>query len=101
MILCDRSATETAGRAWSMTFVYSGNFKAEVEQTQYQQIRMQMGLSDELFSYPLEPGEQLVAPEVIMTYSNAGLERISHNLHRCIAATCAAASGATPRAPSW
>ena len=84
MILCDRSATETAGRAWSMTFVYSGNFKAEVEQTQYQQIRMQMGLSDELFSYPLEPGEQLVAPEVIMTYSNAGLERISHNLHRCI-----------------
>lgn len=84
MILCDRTATETAGRAWSMTFVYSGNFKAEVEQTQYQQVRMQMGLSDELFSYPLEPGERLVAPEVIMTYSNAGLERLSHNLHRCI-----------------
>ena len=57
MILCDRDATETAGRAWSMTFVYSGNFKAEVEQTQYQQIRMQMGLSDELFSYPLEPSQ--------------------------------------------
>ena len=84
MILCDHDATETAGRAWSMTFVYSGNFKATVEQTQYQQIRMLMGLSDAQFSYPLEPGEQLVAPEVIMTYSNAGLERISHNLHRCI-----------------
>ncbi len=84
MILCDHDATETAGRAWSMTFVYSGNFKAEVEQTQYQQIRMQMGLSDELFSYPLEPGDELVAPEVIMTYSGAGLERLSHNLHRCI-----------------
>ena len=84
MIVCDRDATETAGRGWSMSFVYSGNFKAEVEQTQYQQIRMQMGLSDELFSYPLEAGEQLVAPEVIMTYSDRGLERISHNLHRCI-----------------
>lgn len=84
MILCDRDATETSGRAWSMSFVYSGSFLAEVEKDQYEQVRMQMGLSDEQFSYPLEPGEQLIAPEVIMTFSNAGIERISHNLHRCI-----------------
>ncbi len=84
MILTDRDTTETAGRAWSMSFVYSGGFLAEVEKDQYEQVRMQMGLSDEQFSYPLEPGEQFVVPEVIMTYSGAGLEKISHNLHRCI-----------------
>ena len=84
MILCDHDATETAGRCWSMSFVYSGGFLAEVERDQYEQTRMQMGLEQDLFSYPLEPGEQLVAPEVIMTFSAAGLERISHNLHRCI-----------------
>ena len=84
MILCDRDATETAGRCWSMSFVYSGGFLAEVERDQYEQTRMQMGLASDLFSYPLEPGEQIVAPEVIMTYSGAGLERVSHNLHRCI-----------------
>ena len=84
MILCDHDATESAGRCWSMNFVYSGGFTAEVERDQYEQTRMQMGLSDSQFSYPLEAGERLVAPEVIMTYSDGGLERISHNLHRCI-----------------
>lgn len=84
MILCDRDATETAGRAWSMSFVYSGSFLAEAERDQFEQTRMQMGLDDDLFSYPLDPGESLVAPEVLMTYSSAGLEKISHNLHRVI-----------------
>ena len=84
MVLCDGDATETSGRAWSMSFVYSGSFLAEVERDQYEQTRMQMGLASDLFSYPLEPGEKIVAPEVIMTYSGAGLERVSHNLHRCI-----------------
>ena len=84
MVLCDGDATETSGRAWSMSFVYSGSFLAEVERDQYEQTRMQMGLASDLFSYPLEPGEKIVAPEVIMTYSGAGIERISHNLHRCI-----------------
>ena len=84
MVLCDRDATETSGRAWSMSFVWSGSFLAEAERDQYEQTRVQMGLASDLFSYPLEPGEQIVAPEVIMTYSGAGIERISHNLHRCI-----------------
>ncbi|WP_273395364.1 alpha-galactosidase [Thermophilibacter mediterraneus] len=84
MVLCDRPATETAGRAWSMSFVYSGGFLAEAERDQYEQTRVQMGLDDDLFSYPLEPGEKIVAPEVIMSFSPAGIERISHNLHRVI-----------------
>lgn len=84
MILLDHDATETHGRCWSMTFVYSGNFLAEVERDQFDQTRLRMGLSDSEFSYPLEPGESLVAPEVILTYSNKGVERISHNMHRCI-----------------
>ncbi|WP_072369585.1 alpha-galactosidase [Thermophilibacter mediterraneus] len=84
MVLCDRPATETSGRAWSMSFVYSGGFLAEAERDQYEQTRVQMGLDDDLFSYPLEPGEKIVAPEVIMSFSPAGIERISHNLHRVI-----------------
>ena len=37
MILLDHDATETHGRCWSMTFVYSGNFLAEVERDQFDQ----------------------------------------------------------------
>ena len=84
VILADRGTTETAGRCWAMQFVYSGGFRAEAELDQYGQTRLQMGLAEEGFSYPLRPGEKLTAPEVILSYSAAGFERLSHNLHRCI-----------------
>ncbi len=84
VILAERGTTETAGRCWAMQFVYSGGFQAEVERDQYDQTRLQMGLSENRFSYPLLPGERLTAPETILSFSAAGLERLSHNLHRCL-----------------
>ena len=84
LLLSERGTTETAGRCWAMSFVYSGSFKGEAARDQYGQTRMQMGLSDSLFSYPLEPGESFVAPEVIMTYAQNGFGAISHNLHLCM-----------------
>ena len=45
---------------------------------------MQMGLMQEKFSYPLAPGEEFTAPEVIMSFSGTGLETLSHNLQDCI-----------------
>ena len=85
LALMDHDATETSGRCWAMEFVYSGGFKGECELTQYEQTRMQLGLDDEQLSYPLMPGEELVAPEVLMTYSGEGLGTLSDNLHRCVA----------------
>ncbi len=84
LIVADHGATEAAGRCWAMEFVYSGGFKAEAEVEQYKQTRVQMGLSDEKFSYPLDPGKTLTAPEVILTYSGEGLTKLSQNLHKCI-----------------
>lgn len=84
VILVDRDSTETAGRCWAMQFVWSGGFRAEAERDQYEQTRLQMGLDEEQFSYPLQPGESVTAPEVILSFSAAGLERLSHQLHRCL-----------------
>lgn len=85
MILADADAGEISGRCWSMSLAYSGDFKGEVERDQYDQTRMQLGLSDERFSYLLRPGEHIVLPEVIMSFSNEGLDLLSQNLHECIA----------------
>ena len=60
------------------------DFKAEVEKDQFGQTRMQMGLQEEQFSYPLKKGEEFVIPEVILTCSNQGLGKLSQNLQRCI-----------------
>lgn len=84
MVLADSSTTEDTGSCYAMNFVYSGSFKGEVLKDQYNQTRMMMGLSDEMFSYPLAPGECFYAPEVILTYTDQGLNRMSQNLHRLI-----------------
>lgn len=84
MILAEKETTEDAGTCYGMSFVYSGGFKAEVEKDQFGQTRMQMGLQEEQFSYPLEKGEEFVIPEVMLTCSSQGLGKLSQNLQRCI-----------------
>lgn len=86
MILAERSACEDYGSCYAMSFVYSGSFKGEAEKDQYNQTRVMLGLNDDGFSYPLEPGEIFYAPEVILTYSADGLGALSRNLHSCIRA---------------
>lgn len=83
MVLARRETTEDAGSCYAMSFVYSGSFKGEVERDQYHQTRALLGLSDELFSYPLESGEVFHIPEVVLTYSGSGLAKLSQNLHIC------------------
>lgn len=84
MILAEKETTETAGGCYAMQFVYSGGFSGNAGKDQYDQTRMQMGLMQEKFSYPLAPGEEFTAPEVIMSFSCTGLETLSHNLQDCI-----------------
>ena len=84
MILAERNACEEFGTCYGMVFVYSGNFRGEVEKDQFNQTRAVLGLSREMFHYPLLPGEAFTAPEVILTCSGQGLQELSHQYHRCI-----------------
>ncbi len=83
MILAEQGTNEDYGKCYAMSFVYSGSFKGEAEQDSVYQTRMQMGLQDEMFSWPLKAGEAFYAPEVVMSCSNEGLSRLSQNLHEC------------------
>ena len=84
MVIAARGATEDAGSCYSMNFVYSGGFKAEAEMDQTGGTRVLLGLLDEMFAYPLNKGEEFIAPEVIMTYSGQGFSKLTQNLHECI-----------------
>ena len=84
VILAGKNTNEDSGSCYGMLFVYSGNFLVEAEKDQYDQTRIQMGLTDELFAYPLEAGAEFIAPEVILSYTNKGLSRLSQQYHRCI-----------------
>ena len=84
VILAGKNTNEDSGSCYGMLFVYSGNFLVEAEKDQYDQTRIQMGLTDELFAYPLEAGAEFTAPEIILSYTNKGLSRLSQQYHHCI-----------------
>ena len=69
------------GEVYAMNFVYSGNFIGQAERTQFDAVRMVMGILAENFGWNLGPDEEFQAPEVVMTYSKAGLGKMSRSYH--------------------
>ncbi|MDL4839039.1 alpha-galactosidase [Aquibacillus rhizosphaerae] len=78
-------ATEDSGEVYGFSFVYSGNFLAQVEVDHFDLARVMMGINSFDFNWLLESGESFQTPEVVMVYSDQGLNRMSqifHNLYR-------------------
>ena len=73
--------TQKTGSAYAMHFVYSGNFRAQAELSQWDNVRMTMGIDPDRFTWVLDPGCSFTVPECVLTYSECGLGRMSRNLH--------------------
>ena len=84
VLLCSNDCTETSGECIGALLVYSGSFQTKIELTQLNQVRMLMGINSECFSWELKPNEQFSTPEVILSYSDSGMETLSHNFHKVI-----------------
>nr|WP_296485775.1 alpha-galactosidase [uncultured Acetatifactor sp.] len=84
VILAGRDTKEEHGSCYGCVFVYSGNFLCQAEKDQFGQTRVLMGLQEDLFHYPLKPGERLAVPETILGYTDKGLGKLSNLFQRCI-----------------
>lgn len=73
--------TEYDGEVLGFSFVYSGNFLAQVEVDTYNVSRVTMGIHPHTFSWPLNQGESFQTPEVVMVYSDHGLNQMSQTYH--------------------
>lgn len=82
LVLTRPNTDDLSGDVYSMNFVYSGSFKGLVEVNQYNSTRMQLGLNDFDFEWILKGGETFVSPEVVMVYSNQGLNGMSQIYHQ-------------------
>lgn len=80
--LLDPGTTETSGTVYGFQLIYSGNFLAQIEKDQFGNIRAQMGLHPDMFSWELKPGESFCTPEAVLNYSHNGLNEMSQNFHR-------------------
>ncbi len=81
MAVADRNTTQTQGEIFGLSFVYSGNFTASAECSQFGSPRVLMGINPKGFRWKLEPGSVFNAPEVIMVYSTQGIGHMSRTFH--------------------
>lgn len=82
LALVDRNTTQENGEIYAMNFVYSGNFRAQAEVSQFDSVRMTMGIHPENFCWKLESGESFQAPEVVMVYTDKGFDAMTGAFHK-------------------
>ena len=75
---------EFHGDCYAVNLVYSGNHAEIVEQTPSGRIRLLAGINPSGFEWLLEPGESFSSPEAVLTFSSAGFNGLSRNMHRFI-----------------
>lgn len=81
MALKRPTADEHQGEVLGFSLVYSGNFLAQVDVSPYKQARVLLGIHPERFEWQLEQGESFQTPEVVMVYSDGGLNQMSQTYH--------------------
>jgi alpha-galactosidase len=85
LAILDKDANEDRGEVYGMHLVYSGNFMAQAEITQFQKLRATIGINPVDFSWRLKQGETFQTPEVVLVYSSegiGGMSRTYHDLYR-------------------
>ena len=74
--------TESQGEVYGFSLVYSGNYLGQVEVSTFDMTRVMMGINPEDFSWELKSGESFQTPEVVMVYSDKGLNKMNQTYHR-------------------
>ncbi|MBR4425437.1 MAG: alpha-galactosidase [Oscillospiraceae bacterium] len=82
VILCAPDTTERSGESIGVMPVWSGSHETSVERSQTGAVRLVSGIGSADFSWRLLPGETFQTPEVLLSYSAAGLSALSQSFHR-------------------
>lgn len=77
-----KNCDEYHGEVYAFSFVYSGNFLAQVEVDTYDVTRIMMGIHPLGFCWTLAPNESFQTPEVVMVYTPNGLNTMSQTYHQ-------------------
>ncbi len=79
--MLDENATETTGDVYFGVLKLTGNFSGTVEQTQYGETLVQMGINSHDFNWNLKAGESFKTPALLFGYTPHGFETVTHTLN--------------------
>lgn len=82
--LLRHDVTEFSGELYAATLVWSGNFKAAIERSSFDNTRLTLGINDKGFNWYLEPSECFTTPEAVLVYSDTGLNGMSQTFHTLV-----------------
>lgn len=82
MALLSPETTSHNGDCYGFSLVYSGNFLGEAEVSHAGTTRLTLGVNPMDFSWELAPGGSFDTPEVVMAYTNKGLNGMTQLYHR-------------------
>ncbi len=82
VMICEHDTGEDHGVCYGAALLYSGDFEAMAERSQFGDIRLVMGLGQ--LQWTLEPGEVFAAPEAALVCSPSGFGQMSRQLHRAV-----------------
>ncbi|MFL6557729.1 MAG: alpha-galactosidase, partial [Bacillus sp. (in: firmicutes)] len=74
-------STEHTGEVYGFNFIYSSNFLMQIEVDHYDTARLTVGIHPFGFKWNLKPQAAFQTPEVVMVYSNQGLNGMSQAFH--------------------
>ncbi len=84
VMLSEKTASEDYGKVYGFNLVYSGNHYEAVEVTSFGKTRFVAGINPEHFAFLLKAGETFESPEAVMTFSDAGFNGMSQNMHHFV-----------------
>lgn len=76
-----KDTTEFNGEIIGFSLVYSGNFLAQVDVDTYDVSRIMLGINPQNFSWKLDLNESFQTPEVVIVYSDNGINGMSQVYH--------------------
>lgn len=84
MILTERDTNEACGEAIGVALAYSGNHKISASLSKYNVVNLSAGISPDNFRWNLSSGESFFTPEMVISFSDSGLNTLSQNFHSLI-----------------
>ena len=81
LAVLEKTATGSQGEVYGMNLVYSGNFLAQIERNEIDDLRVVMGINPRNFTWKLEQKECFTTPEAVIVYSANGLDEMTHTFH--------------------
>lgn len=80
-MLVGKHADYSHGNVYGFNLVYSGNHYSAIEGSPFGTTRVMSGINPHCFDWVLNPNESFETPQAVMTYSNAGINKMAQNMH--------------------